>query len=103
MTEQEKQAIRDDLHGLFHYTDEHLVILQLLDALDERDREVEVWKKHANDFKEMFKQEHKEKNALKREIYRLRKSLEEIANVTPWKSFSEIRELARKALAGEEG
>lgn len=70
MTEQEKQAIKslalnygDPIRGK---------ILALIAEVESLENEVVGWKKHATDFEEMFKQEHREKNVLKREVDRLR-------------------------------
>jgi chromosome segregation ATPase len=69
MTEQEKQFTD---YWIQQTVSERKENKRLKSLLDERDKEVEGWKKHATDFEEMYKQEHREKNALKRELERLK-------------------------------
>jgi hypothetical protein len=116
MTEQEKQAIRERFNELMEsgYT-MSLVgfdVKTLLNALDERDRELERLR---NERKLMLRDsvwERDERLKQDAEIERLRKALDRISNTylcecgEPYRDctcgFYEIHEIARQALSGEE-
>jgi hypothetical protein len=110
MAEQEKQAIRESYKRHKFYGDEERLIKyipRLLDALEERDREVERLKddvankkmviEYMDDGLNLYKQEHR---VLTEEIQRLRKELQEVYenNSVP---IPVLRKIG-KALAGEE-
>lgn len=97
MTEQEKQAIRDDINYYTPCTDRESALEDyakaLLVALDERDREVE--RLESDKMTMMYEYE-----SLVKDFTRLRKALEEIADAKL--HWSESQEIARQALVVEE-